>query len=319
VRPQFFALALGAGLVSGCAVSSSPDEAAFPSRQLQPLTVENGANLNGANLNGANLNGNDLSQFLVSINYYPVKKDGAVLDQVWLEGTTLMGVKGSSTYSGVDFVGTELVGNLGDGRTVRLRITATSPAPTPNEDLLLYQVEFRGDDAQWYPACYNASGTPVLALPVAGVWNYLQGVTGGGSKLDDPEHFTFACQGGAIAKCVQWGYRPWASLNGVLLAPYHQSCTRLVRADYCGDGTSYTQNGNRINLYDELGIQQDTENWVFEAEWDETGARCFYLLNRSHAGLPCYDSRLDTLCGQRLSPSRGVLLRNETPSAGLFP
>ncbi|HZH76712.1 MAG TPA: ADYC domain-containing protein [Archangium sp.] len=318
MRSPFFVFALGVSCLSGCAVSSAPDEAELSHHPSQPLTVENGANLNGANLNGANLNGNDLSGFLVSTSYYPVKKEGSVLDRVWLEGSTLRGIKGSSAYSGADFIGTELVGNLGDGKTVRLRITATSPAPTPNEDLSLYQVEFRGDDEQWYPICRDASGNALLALPVAGTWDYRQGVPGGGSKLEDPDRFTFACQGGAIAKCVQWGYRPWAHLNGVALAPYHQSCTRLVRADYCGDGKSYTQEGNRINLYDSLGIQRDTENWVFEAEWDEGGARCFYPLNRSHAGLPCYDSRVDTFCGQNLSPSRGVLLRNETPSGGLL-
>lgn len=318
MRSQFVILALGVSCLSGCTVSSAPDEVPLPGQWLQSLTAENGANLNGANLNGANLNGNDLSQFLVSTNYYPVKKEGGVLEHVWLEGSTLMGIKGSSTYSGVDFVGTELVGNLGDGKTVRLRITATRPAPPPNEDLSLYQVEFRGEDESWHPACRDATGAPVLALPVAGTWDYHQGLAGGGSKLEDPDRFTFACQGGAIAKCVLWGYRPWASLNGVSLAPYHQSCTRLVRADYCGDGKSYTQAGNRINLYDSLGIQRDTENWVFEAEWDEGGARCFYPLNRSHAGLPCYDSRVDTFCGQDLSPSRGVLLSNETPSGGLL-
>ena len=54
--------------------------------------------------------------------------------------------------------------------------------------------------------------------------------------------------GGAIAKCVLWGYRPWATYNGTPLAQYHQACTRMVRADYCGTGTSYTVTGNRISV-----------------------------------------------------------------------
>jgi hypothetical protein len=72
-----------------------------------------------------------------------------------------------------------------------------------------------------------------------------------------------------------------------------------------------------VNLFDRLGIQQDTENWVFEANWDANGARCFYPLNRSHAGIPCYDSRLDLFCGLVEDPVG--LLHNETPTAGLTP
>ena len=36
------------------------------------------------------------------------------------------------------------------------------------------------------------------------------------------------------------------------LASYHQACTRMARADYCGDGTSHTQDGTWIEYYDKL-------------------------------------------------------------------
>ncbi|HEU4408415.1 MAG TPA: ADYC domain-containing protein [Polyangiaceae bacterium] len=32
------------------------------------------------------------------------------------------------------------------------------------------------------------------------------------------------------------------------------ACTRMLRADDCGDGTSYTVNGTTINLYDGVVI-----------------------------------------------------------------
>jgi hypothetical protein len=276
----------------------------------------NGANLNGANLNGANLNGTDLSQFLVSINYGPAKRQGMPLEAVWLEGTTFRGQQGGTELSGTDFVGVEFVGNLGNGTPLPVRIAALTPAPAPNEDLFLYDVEYRAKDGTWRPACRDASGTPVLALPVAGTWDYRIGVEGGGSKSNDVSRFTFACQGGAIAKCVLWGYRPWATHNGASLAPYHQACTRMVRADYCGDGVSHTREGNRINLYDRLGIQQDTQRWVFEAEWDEEGARCVSPFNRANMRRPCHDLRVDSRCGQ--DPTSG-LLRNEMPLRRLRP
>jgi len=304
----------GALALSACTNSLSPEELAPRSFLAAPLTIENGKDLNGKDLNGKDLNGSDLSKFMVSVNFNLAKKGGALLDDVWLDGTTFYGYKGSNIYLGEEFVGVEFQGNLGDGGTVPVRITGMSPAPVPNEDMNLYSVQYLdAASGTWRPACQDAAGNATQALPVSGVWDYRQGVPGGGSKTDDPRRFTFACQGGAIAKCALWGYRPWANYNGTALAAYHQACTRMVRADYCGTGQSYTKTGNPINFYDELGIQKDTENWFFEAEWDMNGARCFYALNRTRSSLPCFDSRADLLCGQNLSTSRGVLMRNETP------
>ena len=313
MRLPLCSVVLGVCLLVGCG-ATLPEEDFSPDQASQSLTTPNGSNLNGSNLNGSNLNGNDLSQFMVSVNYLPAKHSGAQLDQVWLEGTTFKGVKASRFFSGADFQSAEFQGNLGSGGTVRLRVNAISAAPAPNQDLSLYDVSFLDSTGVWQPACRDSSGAPALAMPLHGTWDYRSGVPGGGAKTEDPARFTFACMGGAIAKCVLWGYRPWSTYNNVSLSAYHQACTRLVRADYCGDGTSYTQNGNRINLYDPLGIQQDTEDWAFEAEWDTGGARCIYPLNRSHAGIPCFDARSDYFCGQNMSQNQGALLRNETPS-----
>ncbi|HZI09403.1 MAG TPA: ADYC domain-containing protein, partial [Myxococcus sp.] len=281
----------------------------------------NGGSLNGGSLNGGSLNGNNLSGFVVSVDYALAAVNGSSdLDWVALEGTTFHAQKGAVVYSGYDFINAWFYGNLGDGRRAKLRVAAMRQAAAPNADLTEYFVEYMDDSGIWYPFCRDAANTPVWAYPVKGVYDYRSGVPTGGAHFDDAAHFTFACAGGAINKCVNLGYRPWAQKEGVSLAPYHQACTRLIRADYCGDGTSYTQNGNRVNLYDPLGIQQDTEHWFFEANWDESGATCFSPLNRSRAGIPCYNDRLDLFCGVQVTePNLGILLQNETPTAGLTP
>jgi hypothetical protein len=310
--PPCFWLA-GALFLSACDSPLPAEELAPRAFQKASLEAENGKDLNGKDLNGKDLNGTDLSQVIVSVSFNPAIRGGALLDDAWLRGTTFYGYKGSTLYLGAEFVGVQFQGNLGSGGTVPVRITGMNPAPAPNADVSLYGLEYRTADGTWQPVCRDANGAPAQALPVDGYWDYHQGVAGGGSKTEDPTRFTFACMGGAIAKCALWGYRPWASYNGFPLAPYHQACTRMVRADYCGTGQSYTKTGNRINFYDELGLQQDAADWVFEAEWDMNGARCFYALNRTHSSLPCFDSRVELLCGQQLSTSRGVLLRDETP------
>lgn len=50
----------------------------------------------------------------------------------------------------------------------------------------------------------------------------------------------------------------------------HQSCVRLARADYCGDGVPYTKNGTLIAVSDFQGIvapEADPGDMLFEAGW----------------------------------------------------
>jgi hypothetical protein len=89
----------------------------------------------------------------------------------------------------------------------------------------------------------------------------------------------FGCTSGVVAKCLRWGYKPWKTVAGRALADYHQACTRMARADYCGDGVTHTQEGTLIDLYDDLGIQQQSPPdllapLVFDAAWTTQGAYC---------------------------------------------
>jgi ADYC domain len=98
-----------------------------------------------------------------------------------------------------------------------------------------------------------------------------------------PGKFTFACENGAIAKCIGWGYKPWAKKDGHSLADLHQACTRMARADYCGDGRSHTREDNPIDMYDGLAVltraTEASAGWEparasFEAAWSPQGALC---------------------------------------------
>ena len=88
----------------------------------------------------------------------------------------------------------------------------------------------------------------------------------------------------------------------------------MIRADYCGNGTSYTLNGRPINVYDALDIQLDTEAWRFEAEWTPAGARCVaerrvvFVDGRA----PGCGFALPSLgCGDRTHFASGTLLMEE--------
>ena len=286
----------------------------------------NGRNLNGRNLNGRNLNGGALNQTLVSVDYAGARLDGprvggwptwrsGTFNTVWLEGSVFHGWLHGQHLSGKDFTHARFLGNLGDGSQVELRVDTVTAGKGTQRDVWTYRVSYREPaDGRWYPICQDRNGQPVEAIAVAGRWDYRQGVAGlGGAKYDDPSAFTFACEGAAIAKCIRFGYEPWASVQGVSLAPYHQACTRLVRADYCGDGSSHTVDGQWVNLYDALGVQRDTESWALEAEWDTEGARCFTERNRSLAPVSCSGSTMKTQCGTAEAFSTGTLLQSEAP------
>ncbi len=311
-------------LAALCACSTEPElgatEQAGQNLNGQNLNGQNlnGQNLNGQNLNGQNLNGPDNGTFTIWTSLEGASREGLNFDSVQLTETQLIGRRGSSIRSGSEMIGSILLARRGNGETVMMAVRGVVP-PAAGTTAWKYFIEYRETDKTWYPVCEDASG-PIGAIALNGIWDHRQGAPGGGGHVADATKFTFACDNvGSIGKCVRMGYESWRTSGTVQLTNHLAACVRLMRGDYCGDGVSHTQNGNRVNLYDALSIQDDTEDWVIESEWDQHGARCFYPLNRSRAGIPCYDARVELACGSPSNFSAGALLMNETPTAGLTP
>lgn len=248
--------------------------------------------VNGIEMNGVEMNG-------VSLN--DVTLGGTSVTNVHLDGSTLTGARRDGTVvTGADLVGARLKGWTVSGAKVHVRIDGYSQAG----DVSSYAASFAyADEDRWQPVCTSGGE----AIPLNGTWN------ADGSKNSSDSVVTFACAGGALAKCINVGYAPWRSQDGASLAPYHQACTRAIRADYCGDGTSYTQDGNQIGLYDAIGVQGDGIAWTPEAEWNEGGAACLSgLATRATVPVTCEAQKLDPLCGAS-GPSAGSLLVTELP------
>jgi hypothetical protein len=327
-RLMVLALFTSGAALGGCAADAAEIEP--PTAEASGAVVTaNGLSLNGISLNGLSLNG-------LSLN-------GLSLNGLSLNGATLGGVAlGSLELHGTRFrrggdrdeddddpghasiVGARFVGQLDDGSSIAVRIDSKIRDGGPDADVFQYAVSYR-TQASWKPLCgVAAGGAPILAIPLEGRWDTRQGVPGGGAKIDDPGSFTFACAGHALAKCVELGYEPWNKVKVCApgqgcqkrsLAPYHQACTRMLRADYCGDGTSYTADGTLIDLYDAVGIQADTESWNLEAEWTEAGARCMARRRLTSTAVPICQAALQSpSCGSSSHFSSGTLLMNEDPN-----
>jgi hypothetical protein len=121
-----------------------------------------------------------------------------------------------------------------------------------------------------------------------------------------------------IAKCIDWGYAPWLTDTDV-----HAACTRLARADYCGDGVPWTMDGAKIDVYDSIGVQSPPRASAmrFEAAWNRDGAVCVARTRydvrdgEDHAIVPVCFSKLPRCASvDDASPLGAVLANHSTPT-----
>ncbi len=137
---------------------------------------------------------------------------------------------------------------------------------------------------------------------------------------DSSGTLSFACHGGAIAKCAIWGYPPWSvGVIGAPMVDLHKACVRMVRADYAGSGDSATINGELIRFCDRFGIHacEFGQPWTFEAVWGTDGAHCIaeprlpdrLSLRELFANAPRLQARIGQQhCSNSFNSSRALLL-----------
>ena len=174
-------------------------------------------------------------------------------------------------------VGTVIEAYAESGEPIRLRVDSIEIDPEDTDrELTLYGVSVQiAGSQEWAPYCSPDRDGRSRAIPVEGSWDAHGTWTAGDGAI------TFACTSGAIGKCVRFGYRPWKQVGGRSLRDHHLACMRMVRADYCGDGTPHTRDGTRIDVYDPLGIQErapddPADPQIFEAGWSPAGATYLY-------------------------------------------
>jgi hypothetical protein len=265
----------------------------------EALTADNGISMNGISMNGISMNGismNGISMNGISMN--GISMNGISMNGISMNGISMNGISMNGiSMNGTALDGATLTAVLSSGETAALRIDDAAALAGDNADVMAYAVSM-STDAGWVPLCgYESDGSVRRALTVAGSWNLQTG-----AWSDSTDLFGFACRNASIAKCVELGYK--SSLG---YGDHQHACVRMLRADYCGDGTSHTVNGTPINLYDNAGVQADTESWSVDAEWTPDGARC--LNHHRGGGQPsCYAEKYSATCG---SFADGALLIDE--------
>lgn len=275
--------------------------------------------LYGRDLNGRSLNGQELTGHgVLGLSLTNVRVGKRKLVDITLNDTTFRGPKSK----GRDFVGATFDAVLEDGTILPVRIDAIHEPARDEPVVTRYSVSYETEN-EWKPFCgTNAAGTPIRAVPLAGRWDYREGAPGGGAHIDDPEAFTFACDGYALEKCVSLGYQPWLDVREckkkscppIPMAKLHQACTRAIRADYCGDGVSYTDDGKLIDIADGYGIRTTSPGWPFEAAWNADGARCATRQRVPARGTPtCWEEIQSGNCEASPFSEATLLITQDAP------
>jgi hypothetical protein len=274
-------------------------------RQLQA----NGFAFNGFNFNGFAWNGTSMAGATLaasgSSDWVQLKKIGLPGDAVgvdsWVTGSQLF-VKSDlgAVLSGASVANSKFTFDLVEGKAKKKVIKVLSAARlSPGSDVWLYDADIKEGGGEFGPLCVDNDGKRTKAILLSEVWSPTGARSAGVS-----EPLTFACRGAALAKCVELGYRPWA---GASLREYHQACTRMIRADYCGDALSHTVDGTPIHILDAIGVQNQDPNvdYVVEAEWGPGGAVC---LNPGNTRLPNQDIECQLpVCGPSSFASGGLI------------
>lgn len=273
---------------------------------------QNGMSFNGISFNGISFNG---------ISFNGVSFNGQSLNGISFNGTSVTGVsiKASSSntsppLTGASLVGSKWSGTASNGAAVALRVDSATAGSAPNTDLWFYGISYQTSTG-WSPLCGidSVTGKPIQAVSTAGVW--VATAADATFYTSSTTQFTLACRGATVAKCIELGYKTYKGYTNQL-----QSCVRLLRGDYCGTGSAWTANGTLLNLYDNVGVQLDTQAWTPEAEWTPAGARCVNSNNNARYELvlskdpKCVKRIETTTCGTTFA-NGAVLIDELSPDA----
>lgn len=186
------------------------------------------------------------------------------LDAVWADDGALIGRRGGTLFQGAQLVGSRWDLKLTrDGHPSQATLTIVAHEPgAPHRFTFAYE----GKDVAPGMMCdADESGSrAAVAIADLAVDPATGAMTGRANTL------YLACVSGAVGKATTWGYTPWA-----LGVAGFEAAVRMVRADYCGDGTSWTKPGEAILIDDAWDVHAAVKGkYAVEALWGTEGALC---------------------------------------------
>jgi hypothetical protein len=191
-----------------------------------------------------------------------------LVDSFWAHEGQLFAQKGTTVYSGYTL--DDAVFSLTvDGVPVEFKITAVV-GPAPGNFYWHYTFTYKTDDmVVEKPACIPTDAPDFGAVVQSDLGVYPD--TGDVSYRANTVFV--ACLRGALGEIsyepLGYGFRPW--VTGL---PVFEGATDMLRANYCDDGTPWTEYGNPLAQQNKYGIGNDVLVGGLDAVWTLDGAIC---------------------------------------------
>lgn len=236
--------------------------------------------------NGLKLNTNKIGAHLFSeLDTSGEKHDGVVLeyvelyrsgklDNVSVENGQLVGSIGNNHYDGRQFERStwHLQVEMEPDTWTSATMTITSAVEDPNGLYgwkYTFVHQYLGGPKEDYPNCDKdenaANGEEFDAIVTGNL------TVGDHAQLGyRPNTIFIGCLSGGVGKAGYWGY----PRHVVGSDERFTGAVRMVRADYCGTGDSFTKVGQAVSVTDIWQINTLVQNLPREALWDENGAAC---------------------------------------------
>lgn len=184
------------------------------------------------------------------------------LDTIEFVDGQLRGERGGNVYTGAQLVGSRWELSPEEGDPVEVRISAYTEIPGAPAR---YTFKTGGPGGQDVYVCDPAPGGDRTALLIEDLT--VDHETGAMAARASTMYV--ACLSGAVGKAFQWGYDPGAGISDF------EAAVRMVRADYCFDGSSWTTVGTSMQVQDIWGPGPFLfPEHATEAVWTSAGLAC---------------------------------------------
>jgi hypothetical protein len=273
--------------LAGCD-QSEPDSSSLRDLPVNNCTTwrcgYNTTEINGKSLQELHLGGQANSDGVKLVGFLPPL--GLLLNwQLGVEGDALVargGLFGNQTLRGAQLIGSTMLLKLDGLVTVPVLIAGYEQVDSWASN---------GEPVAAYALVYADLAQPLLQRSVCKgtLLDPLQAsvVILAGERYDldaktvianQTNWITLACAGSAAAKMSLLGYGPHAEFtdaNTPASVGQRQATLKMITADYCGDGYSYTEDGTPLEWENQGGtVVPEEDVGVLEAIWTEDGAAC---------------------------------------------
>ncbi len=198
-----------------------------------------------------------------------ITRRGVVLDKVWAENGLILGSKGAAKYSYTDLVGSRW-SLMVDIEGVHTNAQMVIENVTKNGPVFIYNwtETHDGGPKDPMPTCDEDPDHPGTYGSV--ITGDITVDTDNGKIATRASTIYIGCVSGGVGKAGLWGYP-----RHLVGAKDFEAAVRMVRADYCGNGVSFTVPGNPVEILDTWGYNTfPLPKAVTEAIWDTKGAAC---------------------------------------------